>query len=104
MCGLERSMPMNAYYKVLVKRLSSLVVCSLAAFGQYKAEPAAPLPADVAPAVAQALEKSGFRITQNGAPYCEIWFRSHLAVNAAPAGKNVTLPMIPVGALMGVIR
>ncbi len=95
---------MSAFQTTLLKLLSSLTICSLAASGQYKAELAAAPPADVAPAIVQTLEKTGFRITENGTLYCEVWFRSHLPRSTAPAGKNVTLPGIPIGALVGVIR
>ncbi|MGP0075810.1 MAG: hypothetical protein ACLPWF_28170 [Bryobacteraceae bacterium] len=80
---------------------------------QYKADQAGPPPPEVAPGVAQALAKTGFQISANGVRYCEIWLRTtvpsglrpteHTAtLDANPA--NVTLPNIPVGALLGVIR
>lgn len=74
-----------------------------AAFGQYKAEPAGPPPADVAPAIRAALQQDGTKITNNGAPYIEIWFRKD-----APAGgkteEGQTIPGVPTGALIGVIK
>lgn len=74
-----------------------------AAFGQYKAEPAGPPPSDLAPSISSALQKDGTKITNNGTPYCEIWF-----VSQKPSGgkgdEGQTLTGVPQGALMGVIR
>jgi hypothetical protein len=86
------------------KAVSALWLCSWAAFGQYKAEPAGAPPAEAAASIAQALEKTGFRITHNGSPYCEIWLRSRLPAGASSSAQNVTLPGIPIGAVLGLIR
>jgi hypothetical protein len=81
--------------------LLSATVCGQ----QYKADQAGPLPPEIASGVAQVLDKSGFRITNNGAKYCEVWFRSRLPAGAALSKEpNVTLPNIPVGTLVGLIR
>ena len=83
----------------------SLVFCSTAAFAQYKAEPAGPPPSELAPSIASALEKNGTKITNNGAAYCEIWFRTSKPSGANNSGEEaVTLPTIPQGALLAVIR
>jgi hypothetical protein len=58
----------------------------------------------VASGIAQALDKSGFQISANGAAYCEIWLRVNLPSGAASKEQNVTLPNMPMGALLGVIR
>lgn len=87
-----------------MKAISALWLCSWAAFGQYKAEPAGAPPTEVAARIAQALETAGFRITHNGSPYCEIWLRSRLPAGASSSAQNVTLPGIPIGALLGLIR
>jgi hypothetical protein len=73
-------------------------------FGQYKAEPAGAPTSEVAPAIAQALQKDGTRISNNGSAYCEIWFRADKPSGAKSSEENVTLPLIPQGALLGVIR
>ncbi len=83
----------------------ALLACSTAAFAQYKAEPAGPPPSGLAPSIAAALQTNGTKITNNGAPYLEIWFRS----TKPSGGKNqaeeaVTLPAIPQGALLAVLR
>jgi hypothetical protein len=87
-----------------VKVFSALWLCSWAAFGQYKAEPAGAPPAEVASRIAQALATAGFRITNNGSTYCEIWLRSRLPAGSSSSAQNVTLPGIPIGALLGLIR
>ena len=85
----------------VISFLSPLVFYSLAADGPYKAEPAGGPPSEVAPAIAQALQKDGTRISNNGAPYCEIWFRSQKPSGPKSTEENVTLPLIPAGALLG---
>ena len=87
-----------------MKAVSMLWLCSWAACGQYKAEPAGAPPAEVAARTAQALDKTGFRITNNGATYCEIWLSSRLPAGSSSSAQNVTLPAIPIGALFGLIR
>jgi len=77
---------------------------SFAADGSYKVEPAGGPPAEVAPAIAQALQKDGVKISNNGAAYCEIWFRREPPSGAKSGEENVTLPLTPQGALLGVIR
>lgn len=72
---------------------------------QYKAEPAGPPPSDVSPSIAAALEKNGTKITNNGKAYCEIWFRTTKPSGGKNASEEaVTLPSIPQGALLAVIR
>jgi hypothetical protein len=87
-----------------VKVLSAFWLCSWAAFGQYKAEPAGAPPPEIAAKIAQSLATAGFRITNNGSPYCEIWMRSRLPAGSSSSAQNVTLPGIPIGALLGLIR
>ena len=50
------------------------------------------------------LDKSGFAISGNGSPYCEIWFRARAPQGRASGERNVTLPSIPFGALVGTIH
>jgi hypothetical protein len=71
---------------------------------EYKADKAGPLPPEVASGIAKGLEKSGFQISTNGAAYCEIWLRASLPSHAASNEPNVTLPNMPMGILLGVIR
>lgn len=88
----------------LVGLVSALLVFGLDAFGQYTAEPAGAPPAEMAPAIQQALQKTGTKISNNGAAYCEIWFRAEKPSGAKSSEESVTLPQIPPGALLGVIR
>ena len=83
--------------------VAPLVLFSAAAFGQYKAESAGAPPPEVAPAMAQVLQKDGIRITNNGAPYGEVWFRTGKIGGGTPE-ENATMPGIPVGTFLGVIR
>jgi len=86
--------------RVLVSLVWPVLLCAQ----QYKADKAGP-PPEVALGIAQVLEKSGFQITNSGAKYCELWFRAALPAGAAASKEsNVTLPEVPVGALLGVIR
>ena len=89
--------------RVLIRSLAPLLI-SIPAFAQYKASPAGPPPPGIAPAVAQVLGKTGFQISGASGPYCEIWFRTSLASGPPTSEQNVTLPTVPVGALLGVIR
>jgi hypothetical protein len=84
--------------------ISLLSTLGFAADGQYQSAPAGGAPAEVAPAIGQALQKDGVKISSNGTAYCEIWFRIEKPSGAKTTEENVTLPFIPVGALVGVIR
>jgi hypothetical protein len=92
-------------------RIVPLLLClllwllsSAGALGQYKADAAGAPPAELAPAMQQLLERSGFKISHDGQPYCEIWFRSNPPSVAPTSDRNVTLSAIPRGALVGAMR
>jgi hypothetical protein len=87
----------------IMRTLVALFVCSLAASAQYKSEPAGAPPPEVAPAIAQVMQKTGTKITNNGAAYCEIWFRADKPSGAKSTEENITLAL-PQGAILGVIR
>jgi hypothetical protein len=87
----------------VISFLSPLLLCSWAADGPYKTESAGGPPPEVAPAIAQALQE-GTRISNNGAAYCEIWFRKEKPAGPKSTEENVTLPSVPMGTLLGVIR
>jgi hypothetical protein len=92
-------------YALLRWTCPSLLVAATVWGQQYKADKAGPLPLEVPSGIARVLEKNGFQITNDGAKYCELWFRTELPGAGAPSKEpNVTLPNIPVGALLGVIR
>lgn len=80
------------------------LLSSSVAFGQYKAESAGAPPAEVGGPIAQALQKDGSKITNNGQAYCEIWFRAQKPSGGAAKEEGATLSGIPQGALLGVIR
>jgi hypothetical protein len=81
-----------------------LLVSSTVWAQQYKADKAGPPPPELASGIAQALAKPGFRISNGDAMYCELWLRASLPSGAPSIEQNVTLPDIPLGALVGVIR
>jgi hypothetical protein len=89
-------------------RLLQLVVilaASIPAFGQYKMDPAGdPVPSQIASGTAAALAGPGVKVLAGSKVFCEVWF-----VKAAPSGpasneQDVTLPTIPVGAVLGAIQ
>jgi len=86
------------------RALLPLLSFSLVAFGQYTAGPAGAPPSEVSAAIAQGLQKTGVKISNGGNAYCEIWFRADKPSGAKTTEENVTLPQMPVGALLGVIR
>ena len=86
-------------------RICSFLLATTVVFAQYKAQPAGDPPTEVAAPIAAALNKTGTKITAaSGSTAVEIWLRS-----TAPSGPNtgetsVTLPTIPPGSLLGVLR
>jgi hypothetical protein len=88
----------------VLKIVGPLMLCCGGLLGQYTAERTGPAPASLAPGIAQLLEKDGFKISHDGAPYCEIWFRADQPRGRVQSEPNVTLPSIPPGALAGAIR
>lgn len=75
-----------------------------AAFSQYKVEPGGAPPTEAPAAVVATLKKEGVKITKGGAPYVEIWFRSTTPSGPKSTEDAVTLPTIPQGTLVGVLR
>ena len=80
------------------------VFTAAGAFGQYKLESAGPPPSDVAAPISQALQKEGSKITNNGQPYCELWLRAQKPAGSAAKEEGASIPGIPQGTLLGVIR
>ena len=86
-------------------KLALFLLAASAASAQYKNEPAGAPPAELAPAISQALEQQGTKIVgSNGAVFCEVWFRTSSPSGPKSSEENVTLPTIPHGALLGAIR
>ena len=75
-----------------------------AAFSQYKVEAGGPPPSDLPPAIGAVLNKEGLKVTSGGAPYMEIWLAAKAPSGPKSTEDAVTLPTIPQGALVGVIR
>lgn len=90
-------------------RTSKFVIGGIAAAvavfaAEYKAERTGAPPSDVPAALAGMLQKEGTKISGPDGAGAEIWL-AVAAPKGAPSGEqNVTLPQVPHGALMGVIR
>jgi hypothetical protein len=83
----------------------SLLLAATAALAQYKSEPAGAPPAELAPAISQALQQQGTKVLGgDGSVYCEVWFRTSLPSGPKATEEGITLPTIPHGALLGAIR
>ncbi|HYI95991.1 MAG TPA: hypothetical protein VEX68_20785 [Bryobacteraceae bacterium] len=83
--------------------LTPLLVISFG-FGE-TIEPAGAPPADLNPAIAGVLQKNGIRVLNDSKKVVsELWFRSNLPSGPKSAEDAVTLPTVPHGALLGVIR
>jgi hypothetical protein len=85
------------------------VLCALllaaTAFGQYKLESAGAAPAELAPAIREALQKDGAEIlAPDGSVFCEVWFRTAAPKGPASSESGVTLKTVPHGALLGALR
>lgn len=86
-------------------RLCFFLLASTAVFAQYKAQPAGDPPAEAAAPILAALNKSGTKIVaDNGSVYAEIWLRAAIPSGPNTGESSVTLPTIPPGALLGVLR
>jgi hypothetical protein len=96
--------------KVMMRGISTpqlvipILLSAAAAFAQYKSESAGAPPSEVAAPIAQALQKDGVKVTNNGQPYCEIWLRAQKPSGTAAKEEGATMTGIPQGALLGVIR
>jgi hypothetical protein len=86
-------------------RICSFLLAATAVFAQYKAQDAGAPPSEAAAPIASALNKAGTKIAAgNGSATVEIWLRSTMPSGPASAETSVTLPTIPAGALIGVLR
>jgi hypothetical protein len=81
------------------------MVATAAAFGQYKADSAGAPPTDVPANFRQLLQSDGTKIVDaKGATVSEIWLVSTAPNGPKSSEENITLPNIPHGSLLGVIR
>jgi hypothetical protein len=67
-------------------------------------EPAGPPPADVNPAIAGTLQKDGIKVMDGKKAWCELWFRSTAPSGPKSTEEAVSLPTIPQGSFLGIIR
>jgi hypothetical protein len=85
--------------------LVALFFTASVALAQYKAEPAGAPPSELPAPFASLLEKTGAKIVgPGGSVFCELWFRTEAPSGSKSTEEGVTLPAIPHGAFMGVIR
>jgi hypothetical protein len=85
---------------IVMTRICFLLLTATALFAQYKAQPAGDPPSEAA-----ALNKTGTKIVaDNGSAYVEIWLRSTVPAGPNTGESSVTLPTIPAGALLGLLR
>jgi hypothetical protein len=87
--------------------LSALLLALLsapAALSQYQMSSAGAPPDSLPPALAAALEAKGVRIEAGGKVWCEVWAVKSLATGPKSSAESVSLPTIPHGALLGVVR
>ena len=82
--------------------LAAIAVSGL--FAQYATAPSGAPPSDVAAPVAALLNKDGVKVTGPEGVFIEVWLSAKLPTGPASTETSVTLPMIPVGAVMGVVR
>src|SRR5439155_23349116 len=87
----------------MLKSLFVLIMAAGAAFSQYKLEPAGPLPSDLPGSILATLQKDGAKVAGSGS-VCEIWFVSKAPSGPKTTEEAVSLPTIPQGALLGVLR
>lgn len=88
----------------MIRNLGIVLSLVSAAFAQqYKAEPAGPPPAEIAPAMAALLQKDGIKISNKGSPYCELWFRTAKPA-AGSSEEGASVPGVPMGAFLGAIH
>jgi hypothetical protein len=67
-------------------------------------EPAGAPPADVNPAVTSTLQKDGIKVLDGKKVWCEMWFRSTAPSGPKSSEEAVSLPTIPQGSYLGIIR
>jgi hypothetical protein len=87
----------------MLKLLPYLLVAT-SAFAQYTTAPAGAPPSDVSSGMSAMLQKDGTKVMNGDKVYCEIWLPSAAPNGPASSEANVSLPNIPQGALLGVIR
>jgi hypothetical protein len=89
----------------VMTRICSLLLTATAGVAQYKAQPAGEPPSEVSAPILGAINKTGAKVVaENGTAYAEIWLRSTMPTGPNTGESSVTLPTIPAGALLGLLR
>jgi hypothetical protein len=83
--------------------LIPVCLASVCAFGQYKMESAGAPPSELAPAIRDALQKDGAKVTGPSGTVAEVWFRTSVP-SASNGEQNVSFTDIAHGTLLGVAR
>lgn len=84
--------------------LSILLAATVLAGEEYKSEPGSAPPAELSDSIKGLLEKQGVKISKDGKPLSEIWYRAELPAPKPTAEANLTLPGVPHGSLLAVIK
>jgi hypothetical protein len=84
---------------------SLFLLAASVSVAQYKSAPAGAPPDTVPAAISSALDPAGIRITKaDGSVWCEVWMVKALAAGPKSTEEAVSLPTIPHGTLLGVVR
>lgn len=73
-------------------------------FAQYSAAPAGAPPTELAAPISALLNKEGIKVTGPSGAFMEIWLVAKPPAGPSSTESAVTLPMIPMGALLGAVR
>ena len=84
--------------------ISLLLAAAVLTGEEYKSEPGAAPPAELADSIKSLLEKQGVKISKDGKPLSEIWFLAALPAPKPTTEANLTMPNVPHGSLMAVIK
>jgi hypothetical protein len=89
----------------MLRSLFVFIMAAGVALSQYKVESAGPPPSVVPAPIAGTLQKDGAKVVGgNGTAFCEIWLSATAPSGPKSGEEAVTLPTIPQGALLGVLR
>ena len=89
----------------MMTRICSLLLAATAVFGQFKVQPAGDPPTEAAAPVLAAMNKAGSKIVANsGSTIVEVWLRSTMPSGPNTGESSVSLPTIPPGAMLGIVR
>lgn len=84
--------------------LSILLTAVVLVGEEYKSQPGSTPPAELADSVKSLLVKEGVKITKDGEPLSEIWFRTEVPSGPPTAEANLTMPNVPHGTMLAVMR